>query len=281
MDKRQVVNKRIVRKTGHIYLMKCLVCGTEFEVSGGSFNQGIGYTCSNECRSIRHSQKLKGKPTWIKGKTKKDYPQLEGYWTGKKFSEEHKKKLSITRKANPNRYWKGKKKSKKHCAKISNTLKGKHTSIKTEFKNERIPWNKGMKMPKEHCKKLSKIHKAKPNRYWLGKERLDMKGDKHHNWLGGKSFEPYTNEFTKFLKQEVRKRDNYVCQLCGKKEEDEFCGKRKYKLSIHHIDYNKNNCVVDNLTTLCRPCNSKVNKNREYWTQHFVMKIKGRNNSNY
>lgn len=281
MDKRQIIKKRVGHKNGSgnswVYLMKCLICGKEFEISGGLFNQGIGYTCSNECRSIRHGQKLKGKPSWIKGKTQKDYPQLKGYWKGQKFSKEHRENISKALKGKTN-YWKGRKRSKANCKKMSEAKKGQHSSVRTEFKKGFIPWNKGMKMSEEHCKKLSKIHKANPNRYWLGKERLDMKGEKHHGWLGGKSFEPYTREFTKFLKQSVRKRDNYICQLCGKKEEDEFCGKKKCKLSIHHIDYNKINCVLDNLTTLCRPCNSKVNKNRKYWTQYFVIKDKGRNN---
>jgi hypothetical protein len=46
--------------------------------------------------------------------------------------------------------------------------------------------------------------------------------------------------------------------LCGVEEKDYF-----QKLSIHHIDYNKENCKDDNLITLCRGCNAIVNYGRE------------------
>jgi len=36
-------------------------------------------------------------------------------------------------------------------------------------------------------------------------------------------------------------------------------------ITIHHIDYVKKNCHPDNLITLCRSCNSRANKNRDYW----------------
>ena len=37
----------------------------------------------------------------------------------------------------------------------------------------------------ETKKLLSEIRKLNPNRYWLGKKRLDMTGNKHWNWKGG------------------------------------------------------------------------------------------------
>src|ERR1700693_2128924 len=42
-----------------------------------------------------------------------------------------------------------------------------------------------------------------------------MSGEKHWNWKGGKSFEPYASEFNRKLKAFIRKRDNYTCQECG------------------------------------------------------------------
>lgn len=41
------------------------------------------------------------------------------------------------------------------------------------------------------------------------------------------------------------------------------------KLSIHHINYVKKNCLPDNLISLCRSCNSKVNTNRNIWERYF------------
>ena len=89
------------------------------------------------------------------------------------------------------------------------------------------------------------------------------------NWLGGISFEPYTTEFNKQLKELIRLRDGYKCQKCGCSEIENI-----RKLSIHHVDYNKKNCLPENLITLCIGCNGKVNKNRKKWIKYFQKKIK-------
>lgn len=41
------------------------------------------------------------------------------------------------------------------------------------------------------------------------------------------------------------------------------------KLSIHHIDYNKNNTNSNNLISLCNSCHSKTNYNKKYWINYF------------
>ena len=43
----------------------------------------------------------------------------------------------------------------------------------------------------------------------------------------------------------------------------------KQKLHIHHINYNKLLSIKENCITLCIRCNSLVNKDREYWEDHF------------
>ena len=43
-------------------------------------------------------------------------------------------------------------------------------------------------------------------------------------------------------------------------------------LTVHHIDYDKENCKENNLITLCKQCNSRVNFNRKYWTNYFKSK---------
>ena len=87
-------------------------------------------------------------------------------------------------------------------------------------------------------------------------------GNKNGRWLGGKSFEPYSTEWTNKLKQAIRKRDNYTCQECN-----------NYGNIVHHIDYNKENCNPDNLITLCRKCHSITNGYRQYWTKYFQNKL--------
>lgn len=110
--------------------------------------------------------------------------------------------------------------------KISNSLKGNHHSMKTR-------------------EKMSKSRKL----------------DKHPNWKGGLSFEPYSINWNKTLKRAIRERDHYICKVCLKnQDEDTF--------HVHHIDYDKKNCNPDNLITLCNPCHIKTNFNREYWKEH-------------
>ena len=96
----------------------------------------------------------------------------------------------------------------------------------------------------------------------------DAVGKNSWSWRDGSSFEPYPPEFNNNLKEETRKRDNYICQKCGKTQEEELLSSNR-KLAIHHIDYDKTNCNPNNLITLCVSCNAKVNINREYWQQYF------------
>lgn len=99
-------------------------------------------------------------------------------------------------------------------------------------------------------------------------QQLLLTGSNNYNWKGGKSHEPYPIEFNNHLKFQIRERDNYQCQLCNILE-----NQLTEKLSIHHIDYNKDNLSPDNLIALCRSCNSKVNHNREHWTVYFRLKM--------
>lgn len=88
---------------------------------------------------------------------------------------------------------------------------------------------------------------------------VDRTGSNNGRWKGGKSYGPYCHKFNEKLKEAIRKRDNYTCQLCGMHQDDSF---RKH--DVHHIHYDKENCDPD-LITLCCKCNAKVNSNRDYW----------------
>lgn len=90
------------------------------------------------------------------------------------------------------------------------------------------------------------------------------KGKNHPSWKGGISKKPYPFDFNKELKELIRQRDNYRCQLCGMPE----CENIK-KLCVHHIDYVKDNLKPDNLIALCISCNTIVNNNREKWIKYF------------
>jgi len=111
---------------------------------------------------------------------------------------------------------------------------------------------RGKKHNTETIEKMSKAHKGKLS-YMFGKT-----GALSPNWRGGKSFEPYSLDWTRTLRQSIRERDKYTCQICGEKQGDRA-------LSVHHIDYNKENCNPNNLISVCIRCHVKTNYNRDYW----------------
>lgn len=97
----------------------------------------------------------------------------------------------------------------------------------------------------------------------------EYSGEKASNWKGGISKEPYAFSFSNALKESIRQRDSYKCQLCGVPEIECII-----RLPIHHIDYDKKNSDPSNLIALCVSCNSRVNTNRPYWTKHFQRKMR-------
>lgn len=93
---------------------------------------------------------------------------------------------------------------------------------------------------------------------------LNQMGSKNHQWKGGLSFEPYCEAWKdKEYKNDIKLRDGNKClnPYCESKNID--------NLVIHHIDYNKKNCSLNNLITVCKSCNSKANKDREWHTSWY------------
>jgi len=88
-------------------------------------------------------------------------------------------------------------------------------------------------------------------------------GSSNPRYLPGKQ-RFYSEDFNSQLKELIRLRDGYRCQKCG-------CSglKNGQKLSVHHIDYNKENSLPLNLISLCRACNVAVNFNRKKWIRYF------------
>jgi len=98
---------------------------------------------------------------------------------------------------------------------------------------------------------------------------INQKRMNNFNWKGGTSFEPYGEEFNRELKEQIRKRDNYICQYCNIKQS-------RKNFPIHHIDYNKKNNKPENLITLCGKCHSKSNGKRLYWKSFLSWKMETR-----
>ena len=178
-----------------------------------------------------HSRR--NKTSWNKGLTKENCNLII----------EMSLKSARTQKMNPPKGMKGKKHSKETIEKIK-------------------LGNLGKIVPKEVRLKISK--KAKERLKDPKKNPMYGKHGKNNpNWSGGKSLEEYGFEFNKELKDKVKQRDMYTCQTPNCMNID--C------LDVHHIDYNKKNNSLDNLTTLCHSCHAKTNgkKNRQYWTNYY------------
>lgn len=107
---------------------------------------------------------------------------------------------------------------------------------------------------------IVKMQRAKQGKY---------DGSTNPNWHGGISKLPYSIMFTEELKTSIRERDNFKCQLCGVSNKQHKL-LTTFQLSIHHIDYDKKNCIQQNLISLCNKCNAHVNGNRDYWYAYFT-----------
>jgi hypothetical protein len=91
-------------------------------------------------------------------------------------------------------------------------------------------------------------------------------------YIDGKSFDSYSPKFTKTLKDQIRQRDGFKCQNCGELQTSHLL-KSGQKLSVHHIDYDKQNCRKNNLISLCHSCHSITNKNRKDWENLYTNKM--------
>lgn len=154
--------------------------------------------------------------------------------------------------------------SEEQIKKESETMKKKYDS------GEKIAWNKNL--TKETDERVRRIGNAQKTRERSLEERkrvsITKQGITESEWTGFKSLENYDNKFIERFRRAIRKRDNYVCMLCGVHSE-----KLKQALDIHHCDYNKKLTIPQNCISLCRNCHAKVNSDRIEWTKFFQSKM--------
>ena len=179
-----------------------------------------------EYLSLIRLEWIKNNPGWQKGKNNSNF--------GKKAKPETIEKMRIAST--------GVVKSKETIAKFSATYK-RNGKTKGDLNPSRRP---------ENALKISLALKGL------------MPGEFNPNWKGGVSRLPYPFNFDEMLKEKIRARDNYSCQLCGISE-----NKRRVKLPVHHVDYDKNNLLDNNLVTLCIKHNGTCNGNRSFWTEYW------------
>lgn len=149
---------------------------------------------------------------------------MKGIHLGRKFTQEHKDKISKAMKGVARV---GKKHSNEWKRKISNSMSGV---------------NKGRKFTPEHKKKIS----------------LSMQGEKSPNWKGGitpKNALLRASTEMKVWRKSAYERDGYRCVLCG-----QIGG----ELNAHHIKsfskYEELRLDINNGITLCKKCHKLEHK---------------------
>ena len=120
-------------------------------------------------------------------------------------------------------------------------IKGKKGIIKNPYKGKSLPWMIGKENPAKRLevrKKISETMKNKREKLW--------------NWKGGvvdESRKLRKSLEWKLWREEIFKRDNYICQLCGQ-------GKKK--LHPHHKysfnQFPEKRFEISNGRTLCEDC---------------------------
>lgn len=217
------------------------------------------------------SERQKGRIPWNKGVIGYEMPPA---------SDERKRKISAALMGNTNT------KGYKHSESTKHKMSEGRIGI--EFSDEHLKnlseSHKGKKMLPESIQKRTEARKkngytpTEETRHKIGDAQ---KGELNHNWNNGSSFEPYCIKFNESFKESIRKKFDYMCFLCGKSEDEQResqlrNGKRAFKLSVHHVNYNKN-CLCDGIkcefVPLCHSCHMKTNYNREYWEELCMTKL--------
>ena len=168
---------------------------------------------------------------------------------GKKFTNSHKEKLSLAQ--------------KQKCGELNQSYKDGRTFIKHYCKekncNNEISY-RAWYCCSGRCRSCSCKQRLKDPR-------------NHPSYIDGKSKRGYPHEFNNFLRENIKKRDDYKCRNCGMTQEEHYIVYGR-DLEVHHIDYNRKNCKEINLITLCKQDNIRANFNRDYWKNFYRSKMK-------
>lgn len=210
-------------------IASCEICGTEYYSRPSHYNRVTHHFCSKKCLGIGETGNKNHR--W-----KDNNKNCE--WCGKEYKPHtQRQKYCSSKCMGANRH-------DKNSVDVLCPICDKSFSVK------RALYREGRNCCSIKCKDM--FHSK------------EMDGAGNSNWLGGITSGEYGIEFNKKLKQEIRKRDNYVCRLCGLEDHSNFTG-NGYGLCVHHIDYDKLNNDESNLISLCNHCHGKTNYNREKW----------------
>ena len=245
-------------KKPELPLRICSVCGKQY-VPQHKLQKYCSYTCSYQFRKGKTLKEFYGedKAKKVRNKIKttlmKPRENKICLGCGGVFERKVGSSCKFCSHSCATKYWWKNKDNSERCGKIGKALDRKVELFCPE------------------CGKKFKIHRYRIkqdhvfcSRTCEGKWRSKtFIGSNNSNWQGGTGKLPYPFGFDKNLKEYIKIRDNYICQLCREKE----------NLCIHHINYDKDDLSELNLTTLCRSCNGKVNSRRDFWEDYFTFRL--------
>jgi len=113
------------------------------------------------------------------------------------------------------------------------------------------------------CRSKDPVWKNKIRQAHRGRRHPWQEGANNWHWKGG-----YEHKFRDSRWLALRKTvvflNNHTCQLCQQTEKD-----LGYSFHVHHINYNKQDDALENLTLLCRKCHTRTNSDRNDWYNFF------------
>jgi 5-methylcytosine-specific restriction endonuclease McrA len=246
---------------------KNLASGNRFKFGGVPWNKGLfGYNDGHEVTGEtkkKISEANAGKPSWTKGKhlSEETKKKISAANRGKKFTVEAREKMKMKALIK----WQNPEYIKAHSGENA-PMCGKHQTDEAKAKTrERMTGCNnpffGKKCTVEHKMKISAANtgKRRTQGQRINQSEAARKSGKT-TWNGGSSFFPYSADFTKVLREQIRARDGHTCQLCGA---------TGGSLAVHHIDYDRQNTNTENLISLCVSCHPKTNVRRSEWIEFF------------
>lgn len=200
----------------------CPICNNGFSAPPNQINRGKGVVCSHDC--------------WIEYRRQQSTISLNCKQCGKEITMLQSNAFNTAGDGSQKRYF---------CS----------TECAIEDKKRRV-LKKCLT-----CGKVIEVQKSIDNRgnglYCDVKcMAIGRSGEKACNWQGGVSFEPYCTKFNVEFRRRVRAFFEYRCVLCGKSEKD-----NNRRLSVHHVNHNKQTCCDDSkplFVVLCASCHGKT-----------------------
>ena len=189
------------------------------------------------------------------------------------FSSEHKRKISESNKNKTFSKETKRKMSKAHKGK-NHRMYGKRHSEETKRRISKA--HEGKTHSEEHNRHVSEANKGRIiSEESRQRSSATKQGIPYENWKSYATDSPYCPAFNEECRESNREKYDRRCFLCNRLEEDNIDknGKQK-KLSVHHVDMNKNQGCDGHqwkLVPLCMKCHSsKTTKKMEKYIEYIL-----------